>query len=125
VPGLIDGALVLLPEGILIGGGGAGGAYDREPLVRSAARVLGARATPALFTSGRGAFVECAGSLREHFAAREPRARRGPALYVGYCGERRSALGLVARRAVVCVCCEDREALATITSRHVASFSYQ
>jgi hypothetical protein len=42
VPGLVQGALVLLPEGLLIGGIGAGGAFDREPLVRSAARVLAA-----------------------------------------------------------------------------------
>ncbi len=38
VPGLLQGALALLPEGLLIGGLGEGGAFDREPLVRSAAR---------------------------------------------------------------------------------------
>jgi hypothetical protein len=40
VPGLKHGALALLPEGLLVGGVGPGGAYDHEPLVRSAARCL-------------------------------------------------------------------------------------
>ena len=40
IPGLLHGALALLPEGLLIGGVGEGGAYDREPLARSAARCL-------------------------------------------------------------------------------------
>lgn len=41
VPGLQQGALALLPEGLLIGGVGSGGTFEREPLVRSAARCLG------------------------------------------------------------------------------------
>lgn len=40
VPGLKYGALALLPEGLLVGGVGPGGAFDHEPLVRSAARCL-------------------------------------------------------------------------------------
>lgn len=40
VPGLQQGALALLPEGLLIGGVGAGSSFEREPLVRSAARAL-------------------------------------------------------------------------------------
>lgn len=40
VPGLVLGALALLPEGLLIGGVGEGSAFDREPLVRCAARCL-------------------------------------------------------------------------------------
>jgi hypothetical protein len=40
VPGLLQGALALLPEGILLGGVGQGKGFDREPLVRSAARCL-------------------------------------------------------------------------------------
>lgn len=40
VPGLLQGALALLPEGLLLGGVGQGKAFDREPLVRSAARCL-------------------------------------------------------------------------------------
>lgn len=39
VPGVVTGALVAVPEGVLIGGVGAGTALDREPLVRGAARV--------------------------------------------------------------------------------------
>jgi hypothetical protein len=41
VPGLLQGALALLPEGLLLGGVGQGRGFDREPLVRSAARCLG------------------------------------------------------------------------------------
>lgn len=40
VPGLLQGALALLPEGLLIGGVGAGSMFEREPLARSAARCL-------------------------------------------------------------------------------------
>lgn len=42
VPGLLHGALALLPEGLLIGRVGEGRAFDREPLVRSAVRCLSA-----------------------------------------------------------------------------------
>jgi len=41
VPGVRNAALVLLAEGISIGGLGAGAAFDREPLVRAAVRCLG------------------------------------------------------------------------------------
>jgi hypothetical protein len=40
VPGLVQGALALLPEGLLLGGVGPGKAFDREPLARAAARCL-------------------------------------------------------------------------------------
>lgn len=40
VPGLQQGALALLPEGLLIGSVGPGRSFEREPLVRSAARCL-------------------------------------------------------------------------------------
>ncbi|HYQ42797.1 MAG TPA: hypothetical protein VER11_12540 [Polyangiaceae bacterium] len=42
VPGVENGALVLLAEGMLLGGFGSGRAFDREPLVRAAVRCLGA-----------------------------------------------------------------------------------
>ena len=58
VPGLLNGALVMLPEGLLIAGVGEGGAFDREPLLRSAARCL-ARA-PGGSPQAAAAFVECA-----------------------------------------------------------------
>jgi len=45
IPGRLSGALVLVPDGILMGGFGDGGAFEREPLVRSATRCLG---TPAV-----------------------------------------------------------------------------
>lgn len=41
VPGVQNGALVLLAESIAIGGIGASSAFDREPLVRAAVRCLG------------------------------------------------------------------------------------
>jgi hypothetical protein len=40
VSGLLNGALVLLPEGLVIGGVGEGGMFDRELLARSAAHCL-------------------------------------------------------------------------------------
>jgi hypothetical protein len=40
VPGLREAALAWLPEGLLLGGVGEGRAFDREPLVRCAARAL-------------------------------------------------------------------------------------
>ena len=43
IPGLLQGVLVLLPEGLVLGGIGKGGSYDREPLARSAARCLACR----------------------------------------------------------------------------------
>lgn len=42
VPGLVQGALALLPEGLLIGGVGEATAFEHEPLVRSASRCLSA-----------------------------------------------------------------------------------
>lgn len=36
VPGLYQGALALLPEGLLLAGVGPGGLFEREPLVRAA-----------------------------------------------------------------------------------------
>src|SRR5262245_1411193 len=56
VPGLLHGALALLPEGLLIGGVGEGGIFEREPLACSAARCL-ARALPPRVTS-QEPFVE-------------------------------------------------------------------
>jgi hypothetical protein len=40
VPGIVEGALVVLPEGLLIGAIGDGRAFDREPLVRSTVTCL-------------------------------------------------------------------------------------
>ncbi len=57
VPGLYQGALALLPEGLLIGSVGPGRAFEREPLVRSAARCL-ARAELGIVTDMSNQFVE-------------------------------------------------------------------
>lgn len=60
VPGVRIGALALLPEGLLIGGIGAGTALDREPLVRSAVRCLGTSSALARTARGAAEFVEFA-----------------------------------------------------------------
>ena len=60
VPGRLSGALVLVPDGMLIGGFGAGGAHDREPLARSAARCLSSPAVALPHTKGAAKFVEFA-----------------------------------------------------------------
>lgn len=40
VPGLVRAALVLMPEGVLLGGLGDGGTFECEPLARTAARCV-------------------------------------------------------------------------------------
>jgi hypothetical protein len=64
VPGLVRCALVLLPEGLLIGGIGAGSVLDHEPLIRSAARCLAVGPTPVL--GKHAAFVEYLFVTEEH-----------------------------------------------------------
>lgn len=59
VPGLQSGVLVLLPEALAIGGVGEGSSFDREPLVRSAARALSSVPTSAPTKDG-ASFVEYA-----------------------------------------------------------------
>ncbi|HEX2870044.1 MAG TPA: hypothetical protein VHP33_02285 [Polyangiaceae bacterium] len=58
VPGLKQGALALLPEGLLVGGVGPGGAFDHEPLVRSAARCLAGNALTGADDDDELSFVE-------------------------------------------------------------------
>lgn len=60
VPGRLSGALVLMPDGMLIGGFGEGGAFDREPLVRSAARCLSSPPVALQQAKGAAKFVEFA-----------------------------------------------------------------
>jgi hypothetical protein len=60
VPGLQSGVLVLLPDGLPIGGVGEGSAFDREPLVRSAARCLTNLRSATPPTKGGSKFVEYA-----------------------------------------------------------------
>lgn len=59
VPGVVSGALVLVPEGLLIGGIGDGGDSEREPLVRAATRLAAARA-PLLASGSASPFAEYA-----------------------------------------------------------------
>jgi hypothetical protein len=58
IPGLRRGALVLLPEGYVLGAVGDGRLLDLEPLIRSAGRCLGERETPALRDQPPAPFVE-------------------------------------------------------------------
>jgi len=58
IPGLLQAALVLLPEGLVLGGIGFGGAYDREPLARSAARCLSCRLDEPIIGDRAPQFVE-------------------------------------------------------------------
>lgn len=60
IPGRQSGALVLVPDGMLIGGFGGDGAFDREPLVRSAARCLASPPVALAHTKGAATFVEYA-----------------------------------------------------------------
>jgi hypothetical protein len=60
VPGLLRSALVLLPEGLLIGGTGAESTLDHEPLVRAATACLVARGVPVLTERPLARFVEYA-----------------------------------------------------------------
>jgi hypothetical protein len=60
VPGLRSGVLVLLPDGLPIGGVGEGSAFDREPLVRSAACCLTNLRSATPPTKGGAKFVEYA-----------------------------------------------------------------
>lgn len=48
VPGMMRGALVLLPDGILLAGVGGESVLDLEPLIRSASRCFSERVMPAL-----------------------------------------------------------------------------
>jgi hypothetical protein len=58
VPGLLHGALALLPEGLMIGGVGQGGSFNREPLARSATRCLAHYLTASRPTADAALFVE-------------------------------------------------------------------
>jgi len=57
VPGIVSGALVLLPDGLLLAGVG-GSALDLEPLTRSATRCLGDRGNDLLGRWPAQPFVE-------------------------------------------------------------------
>lgn len=58
IPGLQEAALALLPEGLLLGGVGEGRGFDREPLVRCAARALCGGAVTSTLSTRLTTFVE-------------------------------------------------------------------
>jgi hypothetical protein len=58
IPGLQEAALALLPEGLLLGGVGEGRGFDREPLVRCAARALCGSAVTSVLSTRLTTFVE-------------------------------------------------------------------
>lgn len=58
VPGAVRGALVLLPDGILMAGVGGDSVFDYEPLIRAAGRCLASRGGPPLGSGSDQPFVE-------------------------------------------------------------------
>jgi len=58
VPGFVRGALVLLPDGLLLAGVGGESVLDLEPLIRSAARCFAGRTGPVLANWRDEPFVE-------------------------------------------------------------------
>lgn len=58
VPGLLRGALVLLPDGFHLGSIGAERVLDLEPMIRAAARCLAARPVPVVGDDGAAPFCE-------------------------------------------------------------------
>jgi hypothetical protein len=58
VPGLVRGALVLLPDALLLAGVGGDSALDLEPLIRSAGRCLATRNGPVVGGAPIRPFVE-------------------------------------------------------------------
>ncbi len=60
VPGLVRSALVLLPEGLLLGGTGAESSLDHEPLVRAALACLGGGGAALVTDAPPSSFVEYA-----------------------------------------------------------------
>ncbi len=93
IPGVVAGALVLVPEGLLIGGVGRGGALDREPLVRSAARLATERA-PLITLGASSPFVEYAFVSDDQFVV-IVRGRRQPRVSLALACRREANLALV------------------------------
>jgi hypothetical protein len=79
IPGLVCSGLVLLPEGYLLGSAGDGGLLDLEPVIRSAARCLSERATPAFDGRPAAPFVEYLFVIRDQLVVIEG-GRRDPRL---------------------------------------------
>lgn len=93
IPGVVSGALVLVSERLLLGSVGAGGALDREPLVRLAARLVSERSP--LSTPSVGApFVEYAFVNEDQFVV-ILRGRRFPELALALACTRDVNLALI------------------------------
>ncbi|MBX3155014.1 MAG: hypothetical protein KF773_03365 [Deltaproteobacteria bacterium] len=101
VPGMLRGALVLLPEGFLLGATPGAHVLDLEPMIRSAARCLTAPTLPAL--RGRdGAFTELVFVFHDHLFVIQV-SRRDPrlALVIACTREHNLAFVLGATRLVI------------------------
>lgn len=93
VPGVVSGALVLVPERLVLGGIGVGTAMDREPLVRLASRLvsdLSVQPSP----GSRTPFVEYAFVSEDQFVV-VLRGRRFPQLALALTCARDVNLALV------------------------------
>jgi hypothetical protein len=94
VPGLLRCALVVLPEGLLIGGTGAEHVLDQEPLVRVARACMGAPIRPIVVDSSPPRFVEYAFVLRTEIVVIQ-RGRNDSRLALATACSRKPNLALV------------------------------
>jgi len=94
VPGLLRAALVLLPDGLLIAGIGAGSVFDHEPLARSAAHCLAPRDVPLVGDRAAAAFVEYLFVIEEELVVIEA-GRRDPRLGLVVVCKREVNLGML------------------------------
>lgn len=95
VPGVVTGALALVPEGVLLAGVGSGSALEQQPLVRSAARLVDGRAQ---LSSRLSPFVEYAFVSDEQLVV-ITRGLRNPRLALALACKREANLALVMRSA--------------------------
>lgn len=79
IPGLVRGALVMLPDGFLFGATRGATFLDLEPLIRSAARCMALRDLPALGGRGPSVSVEHLFAIHEQLVVFEA-GRRDPKL---------------------------------------------
>ena len=92
VPGFVCGALVLLPEGLLLAGVGGDSALDLEPLVRSASRCFAGRTGPLVADWRDEPFVEYLLVIHDQLVVIEG-GRRAPRLALALACTREHKVG--------------------------------
>jgi hypothetical protein len=98
VPGLTRGALVLLPDGLLLAGVGSDSALELEPLIRSAGRCFTGRTRPPLANWRDEPFVEYLSVVGGQLVVIEG-GRRDPRLALALACTREHNVGLALRAA--------------------------